>query len=87
MHVLLLEGTGTLMRRCGPERHLVGLLALTQTQAFSGVTTKQQSPGSLLSHAKIIIQVWALGSILELRYASPPSGPGIPALANRQVKR
>ena len=30
----------------------VCLLALIQTRAFSGVTTKRQSPDSLLSHAK-----------------------------------
>ena len=30
------------------------LLALTQIRAFSGVTTKRQSPSSLMSHAKII---------------------------------
>ena len=30
------------------------LLALIQIRAFSGVTTKRQSPDSLLSHAKII---------------------------------
>ena len=35
------------------ERHLVCLLALIQIRAFSGVTTKRQSPESLLSHAKI----------------------------------
>ena len=35
-------------------RYLVCLLALIQIRAFSGVTTKRQSPDSLLSHAKII---------------------------------
>ena len=33
---------------------LVCLLALLQIRAFSGVTTKRQSPDSLLSHAKLI---------------------------------
>ena len=32
--------------------NLVCLLAVTQIRAFYGVTTKRQSPGSLMSHAK-----------------------------------
>ena len=38
----------------------VCLLALIQIRAFSGVTTKRQSPDSLLSHAKIILLMMLL---------------------------
>ena len=52
------------------------LLALIQIRAFSGVTTKRQSPGSLLSHAKNNVCCTFCGC--GIRSAGVGLGVGIP---------